>query len=116
MKWSVKGSKTSSKDKTFISIRKNFFFYSKSEKGPAKGTVPLDLYNAERVSPTQIDLVATGDGWQLAKGKGLRREFFLILTPLLGVERPQICLGFDTPAIADKWLDELTKKTARGFC
>lgn len=97
-KWTVTAQKTSSKEKTHVTLRKTFLFYSKSEKGPPKGTVPVDLYNVERVSPTQVDLLATGDGWQLAKG----------------VARPQVCLVFDNAALADKWFDELTKRTPRG--
>jgi hypothetical protein len=97
-RWTVSAQKTSSKEKTHISLRKTFLFHSKSDKGPPKGVLPVDLYNAERAGPTQVDLLATGDGWQLAKG----------------VARPQVCLVFENSAVADKWLDELTKRTPRG--
>ncbi len=97
-RWTVSAQKTSSKEKTHVTLRKMFLFHSKSDKGPPKGVLPVDLYNVERAGPTQLDLLATGDGWQLAKG----------------VVRPQVCLVFDNSAAADKWFDELTKRTGRG--
>ena len=97
-KWSVKSGKASSKTKFYFTIRKMCLFWSTSEKGAVKGTLALDMYNVERPNPTQVDLVASANGWTLAKG----------------VIRPQISLGFESPGIADRWVDELSKWTPRG--
>jgi hypothetical protein len=98
-KWTVKSGKISAKNKMFLSFRKMFLFYSSNEKSAPKGVFGVDLYSVERVSTTQVDLLPTSNAWSFSKG----------------FVRTQVCLSFDNAGMADRWMDELSKKTEVGI-
>lgn len=70
--------------------------YGPSERAAAKAHVPLELYQVERVAPTQLDLVPTGRGWHVAQ------------------PRRQLCLQLESAAAAERWLELLARRTWHG--